>query len=96
MSLRKRIKETFVQAARSIFDEIFLFESRNIYRWRQQRALEQTGLFIEESMPFVHSFETHYSLLDYVFNPQKVSERQGLVCEFGVATGKSLNLASQL
>lgn len=91
MSTRKRIKETFVQATRAIFDEIFLFESRNIFRWRQQRALEQTGLFIEEQLPNVHSFETRYALFDHILKSQKVADSQGLVCEFGVATGKSIN-----
>jgi hypothetical protein len=42
LSLRKRIKETVVQGVRSIFDEIFFFESRNIFRRRQIRALENS------------------------------------------------------
>ena len=97
MSTRKRIKETFVQATRAIFDEIFLFESRNIFRWRQNRALEQTGLFIEEQLPNVHSFETRYALFDYLLKSQQVNDGKGLVCEFGVATGKSINyLAKRL
>lgn len=95
MSIRKRLKETLVQATRSIFDEIFLFESRNIFRWRQQRALEQTGLFIEDQLPYVHSFETRYALFDYIFKSQKLNERQGLVCEFGVAAGKSINFIAR-
>lgn len=91
MSFRKRLKETLVQATRSIFDEIFLFESRNIQRWRQNRALEETGAFIEDSLPNTHSFETRYALFDYVIKSQGLADRQGLVCEFGVATGKSIN-----
>ena len=97
MSIRKRLKETLVQATRAIFDELFLFESRNIFRWRQNRALEQTGLFIEEHLPYVHSFETRYALFDHILKSQQVAHHQGLICEFGVATGKSINyLAKRL
>ena len=95
MSIRKRIKESLVQALGGIFDELFLFESENIFRWRQNRALEQTGLFIEEHLPFVHSFETRYALFDYILKAYSINEKDGLVCEFGVATGKSLNFLAR-
>lgn len=97
MSINKRIKASVVQMLRGVFDELFLFESRNIFRWRQNHALEQTGRFIEERLPYVHSFETRYALFDHILKGQQVAERQGLICEFGVATGKSINyLAKRL
>ncbi len=95
MSINKRIKASVVQMLRGVFDELFLFECRNIFRWRQNHALEQTGLFIEEHLPFVHSFETRYALFDHILKTQRVAERDGLVCEFGVATGKSLNFLAK-
>lgn len=91
MSVRKQIKSGLVQAFRGIFDELFLFESRNIHRWRQNRSLEQTGLFIEEHLPLTHSFETRYALYDHILKTERITERDGLMCEFGVATGKSIN-----
>jgi hypothetical protein len=89
--------------------------------------LEETGLFIEENLPNVHSFETRYALFDYILKSHLVNDGKGplraqaaneqpsgarvgvasqltpttqhpgLICEFGVATGKSINyLAKRL
>ncbi len=97
MSLRKQTKASLVQLLRGLFDELFLLESRNIFRWRQNHALEQTGQFIEANLPYAHSFETRYALFDHLLKTQRISEREGLICEFGVATGKSVNyLAGKL
>ncbi len=97
MKIRKQTKAGLVQLLRGLFDELFLLESRNIFRWRQIHALEETGQFIEEQLPLAHSFETRYALFDYILKSQQISEREGLVCEFGVATGKSINyLAGKL
>lgn len=90
--MRKAFKSTLVQGLRGLFDELFLQESRNIFRWRQQRALAQTGEFIEASLPNVHSFETRYALWEHILKTQRIAERDGLICEFGVAKGKSINL----
>lgn len=90
--MRKQIKSTLVQGLRGLFDELFLQESRNIFRWRQQRALAQTGEFIEAHLPNVHSFETRYALWEHILKTQRIAERQGLICEFGVAKGKSINV----
>lgn len=91
MPLKKRVKEVLVHAARSLFDEIFHFESRNIFRWRQNSALQQTGQFIEAHLPLAPAFETRYALYDHLIDTQRLAERPGLICEFGVATGKSIN-----
>lgn len=91
MPLKKRVKEVVVHAARGLFDEIFHFESRNIFRWRQNNALQQTGQFIEANLPLAHAFETRYVLYDHLLTTQRLAERPGLICEFGVATGKSIN-----
>jgi hypothetical protein len=93
--VRKQLKSTLVQALRGLFDELFLQESRNVYRWRQQRALAQTGEFIEAQLPNVHSFETRYALWEYILKTQRIAERDGLICEFGVAKGKSINVLAE-
>lgn len=85
-SIRVRLSNLF----RSMFDQ----ESKDIAHWRQRRALEETGLFIEQNLPQVRSFDSRYALFKFLV--PLLGDREGLVCEFGVAGGKSLNFLAGL
>jgi hypothetical protein len=63
---------------------------RDIGEWRQQNALIETGQFVEQHMPLVRSFPNAFALITYAVSQVNRLEG-GLVCEFGVATGKSIN-----
>ncbi|MEW5827329.1 MAG: class I SAM-dependent methyltransferase [Chloroflexota bacterium] len=70
-------------------------DSRNIERWRQRKALEETGEFVEQVMPRVQSFAGRYALMKYCCAKVRPNQQAGMVCEFGVAAGKSINYIAQ-
>ena len=89
--LRVWIKHLFNR----LLDDLLDVESRNIARARQRLALDQTVEFIETHLPSVFSFDNRYSLFRYLVKLMPSTEN-GLVCEFGVAGGKSINFLSRL
>lgn len=89
--LRVRLKRVF----NNLMDDAFDIESRNILRARQQLALKQTVEFVEKHFPTVVSFDNRYSLFKHIFKFIPATEN-GLLCEFGVAGGKSINFLSTL
>jgi hypothetical protein len=76
-------------------DYSFLRDARNIEEWRQKNALTETGQFVEQFMPFAPSFSTPEELMAHAVSHVK-PEAKGLVCEFGVATGKTINHIASL
>lgn len=79
----------------SFMNDVLELESRDIVRARQRLALQQTVEFIESDLPSVGSFDTRYNLLKHLVQCIPASEN-GLLCEFGVAGGKSINFLSRL
>jgi hypothetical protein len=65
-------------------------DARNIPRMRQMRALEKTVDYINEHMRTVQSFPDRLSLLEHALLQIKPGS-EGLICEFGVYQGHSLN-----
>lgn len=57
----------------------------------QRRALEQTVDFIEENLMDVQSFHDRYELLDYAMGRCEID---GLILEFGVYKGETINYIS--
>jgi predicted O-methyltransferase YrrM len=69
--------------------------ARDIPRMSRLRALEATVDFINDEMREVQSFPESSALLDHVLTMLK--QPAGLVCEFGVFRGRSINfIASRL
>lgn len=63
-------------------------------------ALEETAAFIEEAMPRVQSHDDPRELLRYAVSRSAIGSRvgasEGMVCEFGVAQGRSINHIASL
>lgn len=94
--MRKNLLRVWIRRAfNGLMDDVLDLEGRNITRARQRLALEQTVEFIEDNLPATISFDNRYSLLKHLvrFIP---STENGLLCEFGVAGGKSINFLSKL
>lgn len=89
-SIKKRIKISLS----NLFEEIFLKESKNIAHWRRRNALEETGRFVEQHLPKTRSYKSRYELYDAIV--RQIEGRTGLVCEFGVAGGRSINYLAGL
>jgi predicted O-methyltransferase YrrM len=89
--LRVWIKRAF----NGLMDDVLEMESKNIEQARQRRALEQTAEFVEDNLPSAPSFDSRYNLLRHIVKFIPATEN-GLVCEFGVAGGKSINFLSKL
>jgi predicted O-methyltransferase YrrM len=70
-------------------------DSKDIRRWMQRQALLETGKFVEEFMPSVQSFPDKFTLLSHaVSSIDQMTD--GIVCEFGVATGETINYIADL
>ena len=67
----------------------------DIPRAMQQRATGETAAFVEENLLTVPSFAGRFELLEY--SVRAVDPKlKGLYCEFGVATGETINFVSRL
>lgn len=92
-----KLLSKFAKRIFNIFANDALYkDSRNIERWRQRRALEETGLFIETFMPLTPSFDGRYALMRFCARQVEVADIAGLCCEFGVAAGQSINYLARL
>ncbi len=95
--MRRRIKGLLLSILRPLFDEIYLRESRDIMRARRFKAATEAADYVDQHLPLAPAFESRYEVYDYLIQTFKLNEQPGLVCEFGVAGGKSLNyLATRL
>ncbi|MBO9368730.1 MAG: class I SAM-dependent methyltransferase [Chloroflexi bacterium] len=95
-SMPKNIFKTILKRWISrILEDVLFMESRNIERARQILALQETALFVEANLSQIPSFESRYELYRYLarYVPQAGS---GLMCEFGVAGGKSIRFLAKL
>jgi len=62
---------------------------KDIQGERQRQALLETVAFVEAQMPQAPSFLTRLKLMDYALGQREVAG--GLICEFGVHRGDSVN-----
>lgn len=68
---------------------------RDIGEWRQRNALAETGQFVEAHMPFVPALADGAAVLAHAIS-RVTTTNGGLVCEFGVATGRTINQIAKL
>lgn len=66
-------------------------ESRNIERQLQKNALLSTVEFVEKNMIKIRSFENKFDLLKYSLD---LAKNEGLILEFGVFEGITINFIS--
>jgi len=62
---------------------------KDIQAERQRQALLETVAFVEAQMPQVPSFKDRFRLMKYALGQRSVNG--GLICEFGVHEGESIN-----
>ncbi len=87
-----KVVSPFIKPA---IEAILEANAQNIPRMSHLRALETTADFINEEMREIQSFPETFALLDHVL--PMVKPAPGLVCEFGVFKGRSINfIASKL
>jgi len=91
---KKVLMATLYPLLRPLVDAVLDADIRNIERWRYRQSLEQTGRFVEAHMPQVQSLRDSAALLRHAL--AHLQDEEGLVCEFGVYTGTSLNQIAAL
>ncbi len=64
-------------------------DGQNIQRVLQNRAAQQTAEFVEKNLGEVSAFDSDFELLRHAFS--KVSLAEGLILEFGVFAGTTIN-----
>lgn len=98
MTLKDAFKTVLVDPLRRVLSPLIVpaidhslhKDSRDIERWRRRKALEEAGRFVEEHMSALQSDPDDLSLLTRAIEQIKPGGN-GLVCEFGVASGRTLN-----
>lgn len=88
-----RVQRLASRLFRPILDDALDRDSHNIARWRRRSALAETAAFIEETMPTVQSHDDPREMLRYAVSR---SASEGMVCEFGVAQGRTINQIASL
>ncbi len=78
-----------------LMNDALSVKMRDIEWARQYRALQETAEFVERNLPLVPSFDSRYNLFRFLIKFIPATEH-GLICEFGVAGGKSINFLSKL
>ena len=102
MGLIRSIQEFWLSTSRRaaslvltpVLDRALHTDSKNIHRFRQRQALAETAAFVDEHMASVRSFPDAFTLLTH--SMQKTEGIDGPVCEFGVASGRSINHIAKL
>ncbi|MFD2727398.1 class I SAM-dependent methyltransferase [Hyunsoonleella rubra] len=89
MSLKGKIKKYIEAKVRQAVLEIFEEERHNIKYGLQKLALEETCNWIQENVPINKAFEDRFDLLTESIKHIEVED--GLVLEFGVYKGETIN-----
>jgi hypothetical protein len=94
---KKALISTIYPVFLPLMNAVLDADSRNIERLRQRKALEETRRFIEQHMPDVPSVRDPSALLRHALSHVgDGGDDEGLACEFGVYTGKSINEIARL
>ncbi|HTB85060.1 MAG TPA: class I SAM-dependent methyltransferase [Candidatus Sulfotelmatobacter sp.] len=73
---------------------LHFLDGQNIERKLQDLALEETARFVAEHMADVPAFKNDFELLTHAVKQMK--DDNGLICEFGVFQGTTINHLAQL
>ena len=90
--LRSKIFELFEKVVRNFFPELRIDKKSMPYLLRK-RAIEASVDFIEKHMALAEPFHTRQGLYKYIF--ERLPEK-GLLLEFGVHNGHSINMFAAL
>jgi hypothetical protein len=70
-------------------------DGQNIERKLQDMALEETARFVAANFAGVPAFKSDFELLRHAFQSARLDD-DGLICEFGVHRGRTINYLSRL
>ena len=91
---KKALMSMLYPLLRPLVEAVIDADTRSIERWRYRQSLAETGRFVEEHLPSIQSLRDPAALLRLAV--EHLEEEEGLVCEFGVYTGTSLNQIAAL
>jgi predicted O-methyltransferase YrrM len=74
---------------------LHFLDGQNIERKLQDLALEETARFVAAQMPAVKAFKNDFALLEHALNAAAL-DNGGLICEFGVFKGTTINYLASL
>jgi len=74
---------------------LHFFDGQNIERKLQELALEDTARFIQENLAGVPAFKNDFALLKHAISKANPGN-DGLICEFGVYRGTTINFLAEL
>ena len=84
-----------IEDIRKVIQDELLSESKSVQRKLQYIALEETVEYIQKNMQHVNSVISRYDLLTICMSNLS-KENNGLICEFGVYVGNSINHIAML
>jgi len=88
--LARRLAARVVARMDAEFTYLLEADAHNIERTRQRRAAGEAAEFIDRYLPQTQSFRNRFEVLEHSLGQVDPGIR-GLYCEFGVATGTTLN-----
>jgi hypothetical protein len=95
--ITKSIKQTARRLLASILEEALDRDSKNIERHLRRQAALESAQFVSQHMAGVSSFSNAFDLLEYAISKIDLkTDDLKLICEFGVATGKTINFIGKL
>ncbi len=96
--IKKFYKKTNLRIVSRILEpigkNILYKDAKNIKRYLQRKALEETALFVSDNMQNVKCFSHKFELLKY--SVSKLIYTDGLFLEFGVYSGTTINYIAKL
>jgi len=87
----ERIKKNILAKSLWIFENSSKLDDRNIKRRLQRNALAETAEYVEQNMIKTRSFDNKFNLIKYSLD---LAENNGLIMEFGVWKGTTINFIS--
>jgi hypothetical protein len=94
--MNKSIKQFVSRLLTPILEEALERDSKNIYRCLRRQAAMEAAQLVSRHMEGVPSFSDAFDLLAYAVSKTNLEQDNlGLICEFGVATGTTINFIAK-
>lgn len=83
-------------AFRPVLQEMVELDSADLLRQRQRLATVESAAYIEQHLPYARFFFGRYELLTYAAGQCDPAQPEGLILEFGVWKGESINFLARV
>jgi len=90
----KKLIEIYKRIHFNILNKSLEEKSKNITLFRQNQALKETVEFINSNMEYAPAFQNKFQLISHAI--AELSSYKGLIIEFGVFQGKTINYIAKL